>query len=79
MTFGKVKESAESVAVNLMMQGYSKDSLLTICMNNCIEQLLMVFAVWRLGGKVALMNHLLSESKISLSVCFYIEPSVTEF
>ena len=68
MTFGELNDKVECIATNLLDLGYSREHPLVIYMHNCVEFIMTMLAVWKLGGCVAVVNHLLTLGK-NLIMC----------
>ena len=60
MTFGELQSKIECIATNLMELGHDRDQPVVMYMENCVEVVVTMLAVWRVGGRVATINHLLT-------------------
>ena len=64
MTFGELCHQIECTAVNLLELGYDKDKPMVIYMENCVELVITMFSVWRVGGRVAAINYLVTAGEM---------------
>ena len=63
LTYKETHDMVETIASNLIKHGFDAEKPISIYMTNCLEYLLVTMAAWRLGGKVAVINPLLTPSK----------------
>ena len=69
-TFGELQKAAECLAGHLLDLGLKPRDVITFYSTNCLEYIVMLLAVWRVGGTVALLNAMALASKI-ISVANY--------
>ena len=55
-TFKQLQQEAECLAGHLIEQGLKSQDIVIFYSSNCLEFIVMMIAVWRAGGIIALMN-----------------------
>ena len=56
LTFGELEELSQRVAANLLRHGCNTGRPVAVCMSNCIELVVLLLAVWRLGTAAAVIS-----------------------
>ena len=64
-TFTKLQEEAECLAGHLLDLGVKPHDVVTFYSTNCLEYVIMLLAVWRVGGITAVLNAMALASKIN--------------
>src|SRR5450759_166594 len=65
LTYGEIDTHASRVAAALRVRGIRRGDRVVLCLGNCIEVVVGIFAVLKAGGTFVVVNHNTKEGKLA--------------